>query len=144
VKSSGLEARVESTEVNKALVRRFFAAVESGDLGVLDEIVAEDYDDHLPGQSRGRETLKTYFRGLRTAFPDVRLPIAQMVAEGDRVAVLNSVQGTHRGEFLGMAPTGLAVDAQAFQLYRVEDGRLAEHWEVADFATLIRQLTPPG
>jgi predicted ester cyclase len=54
------------------------------------------------------------------------------------------VQGTHRGEFLGRAPTGLAVDAPAFQLYRVEDGRLAEHWEVAGFATLIRQLTPPG
>jgi steroid delta-isomerase-like uncharacterized protein len=135
---------MEPTEVNKSLVRTFFAAVESGDLSILDEIVAEDYDDHLPGQSPGRENLKTYFRGLRTAFPDLRLPIAQMVAEGDRVAVLNSVQGTHRGEFLGMAPTGLAVDAPAFQLYRVEDGRLAEHWEVADFATLIRQLTPPG
>lgn len=110
---------MEPTEVNKSLVR-------------------------TRPPSPGRENLKTYFRDLRTAFPDLRLPIAQVVAEGDRVAVLNSVQGTHRGEFLGMAPTGLAVDAPAFQLYRVEDGRLAEHGEVADFATLIRQLTPPG
>ena len=63
-----------------------------------------------------------------------------MVAEGDYVSVLNSVQGTHRGEFLGRQPTEKRVDAMAFQLYRVAKGQLAEHWEVADFATLMRQL----
>ncbi|MDF2585580.1 MAG: hypothetical protein K0R33_4223 [Mycobacterium sp.] len=131
-------------EANKQLVRKFFAAVEDGDFEAFDEIVAEDYNDHLPGQTPGREILKTYFQSLRTAFPDVRLPISQMIAEGDRVAVLNAVQGTHRGEFLGIAPTGHRVDASAFQLYRIADGRLAEHWEVADFATLSRQLGQPG
>src|SRR5258707_685684 len=55
---------------NKVLIRRFFTAIESGDLRVFDEIVAEDYDDHLAGQSPGRETLKQYFTGLRSAFPD--------------------------------------------------------------------------
>jgi steroid delta-isomerase-like uncharacterized protein len=135
---------MDSIKANKALVRRFFAAIESGDFGAFDEIVAENYDDHLAGQSPGREMLKSYFQSLRAAFPDVRVPISEMIAEGDRVAVLNSVQGTHRGEFLGIAPTGLRVDAPAFQLYRVERGQLAEHWEVADFATLIRQLKPPA
>ena len=48
-------------ERNKALVRRFFAAIEHGDFRVFDEIVAEDYDDHLAGQTPGRETLKRYF-----------------------------------------------------------------------------------
>lgn len=132
----------DSVEANKALVRKFFAAVENGDLGTLDTLVAENYDDHLPGQSPGRETLKSYFHQLRVAFPDIKLPISQMVAEGDRVAVLNSVQGTHRGEFLGIAATGRRVDAPAFQLYRIAGGQLAEHWEVADFATLLRQLQP--
>jgi steroid delta-isomerase-like uncharacterized protein len=131
---------MDSVEANKLLVRRFFAAVESGDFGVFDEVVAEDYDDHLPGQSPGRDTLKSYFGGLRAAFPDLRLPISQLIAEGDRVAVLNAVRGTHLGEFLGIAPTGRTVDAQAFQMYRIQDGRLAEHWEVADFTTLLRQL----
>ena len=132
------------TESNKVLVRRFFTAVEDGDFDVFDEIVAQDYDDHLPGRPPGRESLKTYLRGLREAFPALRLPVAQMIAEGDRVAVLNAVQGTHRGAFLGIAPTGRTVDAPAFQLYRIQDGRLAEHWEVADFATLQRQLTGPA
>jgi steroid delta-isomerase-like uncharacterized protein len=127
-------------EANKRLVRRFFAAIESGDFGVFDEIVAPDYDDHLPGQRPGRETLKGYFAGLRAAFPDLTLPIAAMVAEEDRVAVLNSVRGTHQGDFGGLGATGRPINAMAFQLYRIENGQLAEHWEVADFATLTRQL----
>jgi predicted ester cyclase len=131
---------MSALESNKALVRRFFSAIEAGDFEVFDEIVAEHYQDHLAGQSPGRQMLKRYFSGLRAGLPDLTLPIWQLVAEGDRVAVLNSVRGTHRGEFLGIAPTGNAVDAMAFQLYRIEGGQLAEHWEVADFATLMRQL----
>jgi steroid delta-isomerase-like uncharacterized protein len=131
--SSGIEA-------NKTLVRRFFAAIESGDFRVFDEIVAQDYDDHLAGQSPGRETLKQYFARLRAAFPDLKLPISMMVAEDDRVAVLNSVRGTHKGDFGGLKATGRQIDAMAFQLYRIQNGQLAEHWEVADFATIMRQL----
>lgn len=130
------------TELNKELVRRFFAAIENGDFGIFDEIVAADYDDHLPGQTRGRDALIRYFTGLRRAFPDVRFPVHAMIAEDDRVAVLNSIVGTHRGNYdaLGLNSTGNTIDAQAFQLYRIESGQLAEHWEVADFATIMRQL----
>lgn len=127
-------------EANKHLVRRFFAAIESGDFGVFDEIVATGYDDHLAGRSPGRETLKQYFSALRAAFPDLTLPISAIVAEDDRVAVLNGVRGTHSGDFLGLRATGRRIDAMAFQLYRIENGQLAEHWEVADFSTIMRQL----
>jgi steroid delta-isomerase-like uncharacterized protein len=125
---------------NKALVRRFFAAIESGDFDVFDEIVALDYDDHLAGRTRGREPLKQYFAGLHAAFAELRLPITAMVAEGDRVAVLNAVRGTQQGTFARRAARGKRIDVQAFQLYRIEAGQLAEHWEVADFATLMQQL----
>lgn len=127
-------------EQNRALVRRFFAAIETGDLQVFDEIVAEQYADHLAGQQPGRENLKKYFAGLRAAFPDMTLPISAMVAEGDLVAVLNRVRGTHRGDFGAFEAKGGKVDAAAFQLYRIEDGLLAEHWEVADFMTLFDQM----
>jgi len=129
-----------SIEENKALIRRFFNAIESGSLHVLDEIVAEDYDDHLAGQTPGRESVKKYFAGLRSAFSDLTLPISAIVAEDDCVAVLNSVRGTHNGEFIGLEPTGRRIDAMAFQLYRIENGQLAGHWEVADYALLMRQL----
>jgi predicted ester cyclase len=114
-------------ENNKALIRRFFGAIERGELAVFDQIVSENYDDHLAGQNPGRETLKRYFTALRSAFPDLKLPIATMVAEGEHVAVLNRVQGTHRGAFAGHQPTGNRVDAMAFQLYRIANDRLAEH-----------------
>jgi len=127
-------------ERNTALVRRFFAAIEHADFRVFDEIVAEEYDDHLTGQTPGRETLKRYFAGLRSAFADLRLPITNIVAEGNLVAVLNSVRGTHQGDFAGIKAKGNRIDAMAFQLYRIADGRLAEHWEVADFMTLMNQL----
>ena len=129
-----------SIEENKALIRRFFNAIESGNLQVLDEIVAEDYDDHLAGQTPGRETVKKYFAGLRSAFSDLSLPISSIVAEGDCVAVLNSVRGTHKGDFIGLKATGRSIGAMAFQLYRIENGQLAEHWEVADYALIMRQL----
>src|SRR5258706_1838411 len=127
-------------EENKTLVRRFFAAIEAADFHVFDEIVAENYDDHLAGQSPGRETLKQYFSGLHAAFADLKLPISAIVAEGDEVAVLNSVRGTHKGDFIGLKPTGRKIDAMAFQPYRIQNGQLAEHLEVADFSTLMRQL----
>ena len=129
-----------SLEENKALVRRFFAAVESGDFRVFDEIVTQDYNDHLAGQGRGRETLKQYFAGLHSAFADLKLPISRIVAEGDQVAVLNAVRGTHKGDFAGLKATGREINVMAFQLYRIESGQLAEHWEVADFALIMRQL----
>ena len=131
---------MSNIEENKALVRRFFAAIEGADFQVFDEIVANDYDDHLAGQRPGRETLKQYFSGLHAAFSDLKLPVSAIVAEGDKVAVLNSVRGTHKGDFVGLQPTGRKIDAMAFQLYRIENGQLAEHWEIADFSTLMRQL----
>jgi predicted ester cyclase len=127
-------------EENKALIRRFFTAIERGNLTVYDQIVSEDYNDHLVGQSPGGENLKKYFTGLRTAFPDLELPIIRMVAERDHVAVLNLVKGTHKGDFQSVTPTGNRIDVMAFQLYRTENEKLAEHWEVADFATMMQQL----
>jgi predicted ester cyclase len=90
------------SEESKALVRSFFGAVERGDFAVFDQIVARDYNDHLAGQSPGLENVKLYFRGLRSAFPDLKLPIAAIVAEEDLVAVMNSIRGTHKGEFAGV------------------------------------------
>jgi predicted SnoaL-like aldol condensation-catalyzing enzyme len=127
-------------ETNKALVRRFFAAIESADFRGFDDIVAPDYDDHWSGKTHGRETLKRYFTGLHAAFADLKMPITAIIAEGNLVAVLNRVRGTHKGDFAGIKAKGNPIDAMAFQLYRVSNGQLAEHLEVADFLTLMTQL----
>ena len=132
---------VSQIEVNKALVIQFFSAIEKNDfLDIFDKIVAENYDDHLPGQSPGRDVLKKYFTGLHTAFANLKLPIWFIVAEGDKVAVYNSVQGVHQTDYGPFKAKGNPVDAKAFQMYRIENGQLAEHWEVADFTTLVQQI----
>ncbi|WP_160290230.1 ester cyclase [Flavihumibacter solisilvae] len=127
-------------EENKALVLRFFAAIENNRLEEFDSIVAINYDDHLPGQSPGREVLKKYFSGLHAVFKYLKLPIHAIIAEGDKVAVYNSVQGVHNGDYGSFKAKGNLVDAKAFQLYRIENGQFAEHWEVADFITLVTQI----
>jgi steroid delta-isomerase-like uncharacterized protein len=124
----------------KALDASLVPSLEADDFAAFDELVAVDYDEHLAGATAGRENLKKYFRGLRKAFPDLTLPIVAMVAEGDLVAVLNQVRGTHLGDFAGVLARGNPIDAQAFQLYRIAGGQLAEHWEVADFTTLLKQM----
>lgn len=129
-----------STDNNKALVRQFFAAIENHQLEEFDRIVAANYKDHLQGQSSGREALKKYFAGLHSAFENLKLPILTIVAEADLVAVYNSIQGIHRGDYGDYKAKGNAIDAKAFQLYRVENGLLAEHWEVPDFMTLFQQI----
>jgi steroid delta-isomerase-like uncharacterized protein len=128
------------TEENKKLVRLFFIAIENNDLDQFDQIVAENYNDHLPGQTPGREVVKQYFAGLHAAFRELDLPIWDMIAEGDKVAVRNSVRGIHRGDYGGFKAKGNFINADAFQVYRIENGQLAEHWEVADFATLLQQI----
>ncbi len=123
----------------KSLVRRS-SAFEGGDFAVFDDIVSPDYNDHLAGQSPGRENLKKYFAGARSAFPDLELPIIYMVAEGDKVAALTGFRGTHKGSYGGFEATGKRIDGTAFQLYRIENRPLAEHWEILDYWTIIRPL----
>ena len=128
-------------EENKALILQFFSAIENNQFwDVFDKIVAENYNDHLPGQSPGREVLKKYFAGLHSAFENLQFPISAVIAEGDKVVIYNSIRGIHRGDYGPFKAKGNAIDVKAFQMYRIENGQLAEHWEVADFATLVQQI----
>ena len=134
----------DQLEMNKSIVKRFFAAIEENDAVAFDQLVHDGYIDHLPGQAPGRESLKTYIASLHRGLAEITMPILHIVAEGDMVAVLNKVLGIHGGILLGYPASGNRVDITNFQLYRIQDGRLAEHWEVADFATLMSQLAKPG
>jgi steroid delta-isomerase-like uncharacterized protein len=127
-------------EANKAIVRRYFETFNAGDFDRLDEIVSHDYGDNLEGQSAGIDVIRKYLQGLKASFPDFTWTIEQIIAEGDRVAVMNSVSGTHLHDFGEMKATGNRVNFKAFQIYRIADGKLAEHWEVADFARFQEQL----
>lgn len=123
---------------NKALVRRLWEEVwDRGDVAVADEIFDPAYAAHEKG----------FVTVWRTAFPDTRLTVEDIFAEGDRVVTRFVVRGTHRGEFQGMAPTGRTVTLSGIWIHRVSGGRIVEgrDWGVGDWLGLMRQLgTFPG
>jgi steroid delta-isomerase-like uncharacterized protein len=133
-------------EENKAIVRRFVEEFKTGgDETVADELRSPLFVNHSapPGAERGPEGGRQLFRALRTAFPDLSVDIDDMVAEGDKVVTRQTFRGTHRGEWLGIPATGRAVQWAVIDIIRLQDGRLVDHWAVADFHGLLQQLSGP-
>ncbi len=100
-----------SAEDNKALIRGVIEEIwNKGDLAAVDRYFAPDYVDHspLPGQAPGSEGYKQAVVAMREAFPDLRLTLEDILAQGDKVAFRYTMGGTHRGDFMGMPPTGKA------------------------------------
>lgn len=133
----------DAAAAHKALERRFAEEVLDGhDLGVLPELVAEDFVEQNPppGQGPGREGLRKFLDGMFEAFPDLRWGIEDMVAEGDRVAARSTWTGTHRGAFFGVPATGRRVAVEAWTLDHYRDGKLAESRIIMDVMGLMQQL----
>jgi steroid delta-isomerase-like uncharacterized protein len=131
------------SEANKALVRRFTNEVMNrGNLRVVDEIVAPNAVNHSspPGFPAGTAGVKQMATMYRSAFPDVRITIEDLVAEGDRVAARWSATGTHRGELMGIPATGKRVTVTGIEINRIVDGKIVEHWESFDQLGMMQQL----
>jgi steroid delta-isomerase-like uncharacterized protein len=123
--------------------RELFGA---GRLELADELIAPDCVDHgAPGgpdggAPRGPEGIKGVVRWLRAGFPDLSYEVDDAFGDGDRVALRCTARGTHAGEFLGRPPTGRTFAVQHIHLFRVRDGRIAEHWACRDDVGMMRQL----
>jgi steroid delta-isomerase-like uncharacterized protein len=130
------------TEGNKDLARRYYEAVlNEGDVGALDDLAVADYEEHdpLPGQGTGRAGLEDRVRMLRSAFAP-HFTIEDVIAEGDRVVVRWTNDGTNVGEFMGMPATGRTFSIAGVDIHRIRDGKLAEHWHVVDQLAMLQQL----
>ncbi|HEY2053978.1 MAG TPA: ester cyclase [Solirubrobacterales bacterium] len=138
-------------ERNKATVRHFEQLAGGGDAQqverAIDELVAPDVvmRTPLPLKSTGAAAMKEVFGHLNTAFPDLHIEIDDLIAEGDKVVSRNTVTGTHRGEFMGLAATGRKVSYDEIFVFRFADGRVVETRGVVDMVSLMRQLrVSPG
>jgi predicted ester cyclase len=118
----------ESIEANAALLDRYVAAVNAGDTAALQALFAKPYTQH-GGLKGGRE-----------AFPDLHVTVEDRILAGDRIVARNTWSGTHRGAFLGIAPTGKQMTIRTIDIWRVQGGHLAEHWDVIDIGALEKQL----
>ena len=132
------------TEQNKALYRQFVEEVfNRGNTSAIDELVAPDFVEHEelpPGVPSGREGVKQLSIMLRSAFPDLKATIDDILAEGDKVAARMTWRGTHKGEFMGIPPSGKNVSVEVIDFVRFAGGKFVEHWGLMDNASMMQQL----
>jgi ketosteroid isomerase-like protein len=134
---------MDARDDNKALVRRFYAALDAGNLEAMDELVAVGFVDHdpppIPGLPEGRAGLKQAFEIFWRSTPGTH-EVLDQVAEGDLVVTRIRARGRF-AEDLGEIPaTGGDLDVTATAVYRVNDGQLTEHWGETDSFALMQQL----
>jgi|SRR5579883_1255169 steroid delta-isomerase-like uncharacterized protein len=129
-KIRGAKTMETSGEENKQLIRRLYEeALHQGNFASIDEMFSPDFVDHsTPEQPAGPEGVKEYFADVREGFPDMRVTIDDLIAEGDRVVVRSTWRGTHLGTYDGMAATGKRAERTLIQIFRVKDGRILEEW----------------
>ncbi len=132
-----------SADANIALLRRALSSFNDHDPASCLPHIRPDFIMNIAGaphQLRGRDVWEAGTRMMMAAFPDLHATIEDIFGAGDRVAVRLAFRGTHRGAFQGIPATGRPVEYASFEIYRVEDGLLAEEWILSDLATLMRQI----
>ena len=117
-----------------------YEAVNTGNLAVLDKYVAPGYVEHSDG-FQGVEPFKQQITAFRTAFPDLRVTIEDLLlADGGRFASRTTITGTHTGDLMGMPPTGTHISVEAVDIGRVADGQAHERWGGLNMYSLLTQL----
>ena len=127
---------------NKDVVARFYNDVFiRHDMTKLDTYMRDDYIQHNPDCPQGKAGFIEFFDVIFKAIPDFKYTLKKMVAEDDIVMAYSATTGTHTGgEWLGKKATGNSLDYNVVDIFRVQDGKIAEHWDVADTFTFFRQL----
>jgi predicted ester cyclase len=127
---------------NKALVRRFYKDVYvDWNFAVTDEVVSPRFTSHdWPDGATGPLAFRDYYAAIRSAVPDARYEVDDLIAEGDRVVVRWRLLGTHLGDFGGLAPTGRAIVLKGIAIYRIDAGKLMERWVVSDLHGMLEEI----
>ena len=130
-------------EIAKAVTRRNTEEVQGGgDWELFDALFADDFFDHTPqpGGTRDKAGVLVLYKRLREAFPDFTPEIHWQRVDGDVVTTYKTYHGTHQGDFLGVAGTGTKVSFETVDAMRVVDGKITEHWGVANLYSVLQQL----
>jgi steroid delta-isomerase-like uncharacterized protein len=133
------DSSAAATERNEASVRRW---IEDGfneqNLEVVDELFSERFA--VNGEFVGRDGLKASMSRHLVGFPDLYVTIDDIIAEGSKVGIWYTVDGTHQGEFEGIPATGNRVRWSGFDLMTIEDGKISEARFLSDLFGLLTQL----
>ncbi len=128
-------------EANKNLVRQFIAETDAQNFAAYDQLWMDDVVAHFPnGIDMDRQTVEENERAFAVAFPDASRSIDQLLAEGDRVVLRETLRGTHNGPFGDIPATGSPIEITANVIYRIAGGKIAESWVEGDLGTFVSQL----
>jgi steroid delta-isomerase-like uncharacterized protein len=136
------------TKDTKAVYKRMIdEAFNAGDLKVVDEVVSPNYVLHgaPPDMPQGPDAIRATVKTFRTAFPDLKIELKDLVAEGDKVSARSVMRGTHEGMLFGIPATHKKVEVDGLTMVTVCDGRVQESWVKNDTMQLFQQLgvSPP-
>ena len=132
-----------SAEAAKMVVRRNTEEVQGrGNFDLFEELFADDFVDHTPqpNTTPDKDGVRLLYHTLRAAFPDFHAEIHWQAADGELVTTYKTYHGTHQGPVLGVAPTGRRIRFETVDAMRVHDGKITEHWGVANLFSLMQQL----
>jgi steroid delta-isomerase-like uncharacterized protein len=124
----------------RGLAETFTRMLNEHDPDLVDRFVAPDYRNHNAFVDDGREANRRFWAGFFSALPDVTATMEDLVISGDRVVGRFVYQGTHAGEFMGIPATGRRVEMRSIDIWRVENGMFAEHWDELNTLELLTQL----
>jgi steroid delta-isomerase-like uncharacterized protein len=135
---------VDMTEQSKSIAVRFYSeVVNKGDTSAMNEVMAEGFIDHyaaphLPG---GHEGFRQFLTMVATAFPDIRVSVEDMIAEGDKVVVRLNVTGTQQGVLMGtIPPSGKHAVWTGIDILKIQDGKITERWSQRDLFGMMKQI----
>jgi steroid delta-isomerase-like uncharacterized protein len=131
-------------EANRQLALRFYDQLwNQGNYAAAPELLHPDHFDHnmpIPGLPQGRDGVIQMMQTFRSAFPDLVMSVESVISQGDYVAEVLTLRGTHTGPFLGIPPTGRAIAVTSVNLCRIEDGLVGERWGASDDLGMLQQL----
>lgn len=133
----------KKTEKNKAIISNFYEEIEKGNLEIIGQTLDTNCVLHFPigVVLRGPDGYKEHILApFLTAFPDSKHVIEDMIAEGDKVVARFTVPGTHKGEYMGINPTGKQVTLTSVAIYRIVNDKFVEIWCEADNLGFMQQL----
>ena len=137
------------SDAAKSVVRRNTEEVQGQEkFEVFEQLFADDFVDHTtqPGTTPDKAGVRKLYTYLRQAFPDFHAEIHWQLADSDRVTTFKTYHGTHEGPYLGIAPTHRKIQFETVDVMRVRNGKITDHWGVANLLSLMRQIggwTPP-
>jgi predicted ester cyclase len=140
---NAFRSRMMTVEQNRAAYERFCHEVLlRGNVDAIDDLVDPSVVSHspFPGQAPGRKGFKDAFAQFRAAFADLEISIRDMVAGGDKVVGYFTVKGVHSGDFMGISATGKTVAYEEMVIVRFANGKIVEHWSVADTLAMMQSL----